>query len=156
VLLEAERDRGEEILKQLGDVQLPSALGLGFTPGEEGSYLGEAAYELLKALAIVSGPWAPIDIEQRANAFAAAFLMPSSLLLSALQKEGGDPSDPETLARVARRLRVSLTSLADRLRNLRLISHEEADDLKLGARIAWERLQRDGDQTSDQVPFDGH
>jgi Zn-dependent peptidase ImmA (M78 family) len=102
---------------------------------------------LARAVAIVSGPWAPIDVEQRANAFAAAFLMPIQLLLPAIQKEGGDPHDPKTVARVARRLRVSLTSLADRLRNLRLISHEEADDLKLGARIAWERLRQAGDDT---------
>lgn len=31
-------------------------------------------------LAIASGPWAPVAIEQRANAFAAAFLMPTWLL----------------------------------------------------------------------------
>jgi Zn-dependent peptidase ImmA (M78 family) len=100
---------------------------------------------LAQALAIVSGPWAPIDIEQRANAFAAAFLMPSSLLMATLEKEGGDPADPEAVARMARRLKVSLTSIADRLRNLQLLSHEEADDLKLGARIAWERLRRSAD-----------
>jgi Zn-dependent peptidase ImmA (M78 family) len=226
-LLQAGQDRGEEILKRLRDIEFPSVVGLGFTPGEEGSSLGEAAHKVLltelendeyvdvaallralgvrvdyidlqdrgtraicllakglapqillnrnyrrgfdepvlrfsmahelghllldralaQALAIVSGPWAPIDVEQRANAFAAAFLMPTHLLLPAIQKEGGDPRDPGTVARVARRLRVSLTSLADRLRNLRLISHEEADDLKLGARIAWERLSQAGDDT---------
>jgi Zn-dependent peptidase ImmA (M78 family) len=225
MLLQAQRDSNDEILKRLSDIALPSTTGQGFTPGEEGSYLGEAAYDLLaaelgygefvdiaellrslnvrvdhleledkytravsllarglapqillnrsyrrgseepvlrfsmahelghmlldralaQALAIVSGPWAPIDIEQRANAFAAAFLMPSSLLMATLEKEGGDPGDPETVARMARRLRVSLTSLADRLRNLQLLSHEEADDLKLGARIAWERLRHSGD-----------
>jgi hypothetical protein len=32
------------------------------------------------SLAIASGPWAPHDLEQRANAFAAAFLMPSELV----------------------------------------------------------------------------
>jgi hypothetical protein len=174
-LLHSGRDGGEEISKRLGDIELPLAAGLGFTPGEEGSYLGEAAHKALlteleieeyvdiaallsalgvrvdqidlqdrdtravcllarglapqillnrnyrrgldepvlrfsmahelghllldrplaQALAIVSGPWAPIDVEQRANAFAAAFLMPIQLLLPAIQKEGGDPHDPK-------------------------------------------------------------
>ena len=38
----------------------------------------------MSAVAIATGPWAPAGIEQRANAFAAAFLMPTWLLKDAL------------------------------------------------------------------------
>jgi hypothetical protein len=40
-------------------------------------------------LAIATGPWAPVAIEQRANAFAAAFLMPTWLLRNALGDASG-------------------------------------------------------------------
>ena len=35
-------------------------------------------------LAIVSGPWAPLDVERRANAFAAALLMPEAAVAKAV------------------------------------------------------------------------
>jgi Zn-dependent peptidase ImmA (M78 family) len=70
------------------------------------------------ALAVASGPWAPMAIEQRANAFAAAFLMPSWLLRDAITALDRPIDDAETIVALARRLRVSVSSLVDRLYNL--------------------------------------
>jgi Zn-dependent peptidase ImmA (M78 family) len=78
-------------------------------------------------LAITSGDWAPQAIEQRANAFAAAFLMPTKLVLAAMKEVGGDVSDYETVKGVATRLKVSVASLADRLYNLELLTRDDRD-----------------------------
>jgi Zn-dependent peptidase ImmA (M78 family) len=69
-------------------------------------------------LAIATGPWAPVAIEQRANAFAAAFLMPTWLLRDTLNQVGGHVDNPETIRAVSATLRVSRSSLVDRLFNL--------------------------------------
>ena len=76
-------------------------------------------------LAVASGPWAPAGIEQRANAFAAAFLMPSWLLRAALAELAQPIADPATITALAGRLRVSVSSLVDRLYNLGEISVED-------------------------------
>lgn len=76
-------------------------------------------------LAVASGPWAPLAIEQRANAFAAAFLMPSWLLRNTITQLGQTVDDPETIATLARQLRVSVSSLVDRLYNLGEITVED-------------------------------
>ena len=81
------------------------------------------------SLAIASGPWAPRDLEQRANAFAAAFLMPSPLVGGLVgESESDDPSDLARL--VAARLMVPFTSAVDRLRNLGVLTPSQADRLK--------------------------
>ena len=77
------------------------------------------------ALAVASGPWAPLVIEQRANAFAAAFLMPTWLLSGALASLGRPVSDPVAVSEVATRLRVSRSSLVDRLYNLGEVTSED-------------------------------
>jgi IrrE N-terminal-like domain len=69
-------------------------------------------------LAIATGPWAPVTIEQRANAFAAAFLMPTWLLRDALNATGLSADSEEAIATISSRLRVSKSSLIDRLYNL--------------------------------------
>jgi Zn-dependent peptidase ImmA (M78 family) len=85
-------------------------------------------------LAVVSGPWAPQAIEKRANAFAAAFLMPEELL-DRLSKQLKRPLRERRAAEaVASHLRVSLSSLADRMYNLLLVTREEADDILYGNR----------------------
>jgi Zn-dependent peptidase ImmA (M78 family) len=81
-------------------------------------------------LAIASGPWAPRAIEQRANAFAAAFLMPTWLLRDALALSNTSAEDPETIKSVSEQLHVSLSSLIDRLYNLGEISSDERDYLR--------------------------
>lgn len=81
-------------------------------------------------LAIASGPWAPLAIEQRANAFAAAFLMPTWLLRDTLTTATAPVDDPETIRSVSARLRVSASSLIDRLYNLGEITFEERIQLR--------------------------
>jgi len=76
-------------------------------------------------LAIASGPWAPLGIEQRANAFAAAFLMPTWLLRDALAAANAPADDPETIRTVSASLRVSASSLIDRLYNLDEITFDD-------------------------------
>jgi len=77
------------------------------------------------ALAVASGPWAPVAIEQRANAFAAAFLMPSWLLRDAITGLDGSIDEPETISAIARRLKVNVSSLVDRLYNLGVVNAED-------------------------------
>jgi Zn-dependent peptidase ImmA (M78 family) len=69
-------------------------------------------------LAVATGPWAPLAIEQRANAFAAAFLMPTWLLRDALAGVTAPADDPQTIRSVSAKLHVSASSLIDRLYNL--------------------------------------
>ena len=81
-------------------------------------------------LAIATGPWAPLAIEQRANAFAAAFLMPTWLLRDALAGGTARADDPDTIRSVSTQLRVSSSSLIDRLYNLGEITFEERIQLR--------------------------
>jgi hypothetical protein len=77
------------------------------------------------ALAVASGPWAPLAIEQRANAFAAAFLMPSWLLSDTLASLDRPARDSKAINEVSGRLRVSVSSLVDRLYNLGEVTPED-------------------------------
>lgn len=81
-------------------------------------------------MAVASGPWAPKAIEQRANAFAAAFLMPERLLRSALEASPRSYKTQAGALWIAARLQISLSSLADRMYNLLMITREEADSLR--------------------------
>lgn len=84
-------------------------------------------------LAVATGPWAPVAIEQRANAFAAAFLMPTWLLKEALSAAGAPIDNPETIKTVSARLRVSASSLIDRLYNLDEITFDD----RIRLRTVW-------------------
>ncbi|MGD0603595.1 MAG: ImmA/IrrE family metallo-endopeptidase [Streptosporangiaceae bacterium] len=81
-------------------------------------------------LAIATGPWAPLAIEQRANAFAAAFLMLTWLLRDALTRGTARADDPDTIRSVSVQLRVSASSLIDRLYNLGEITFEDRIQLR--------------------------
>ncbi|MBS2965407.1 ImmA/IrrE family metallo-endopeptidase [Actinocrinis puniceicyclus] len=74
--------------------------------------------ELGDELAVASGPWAPAAIEQRANAFAAAFLMPTWVLRDQVAALTAPLDTPNSILRIARNLDVSASSLVDRLLNL--------------------------------------
>lgn len=82
-------------------------------------------------LAVASGPWAPVAIEQRANAFAAAFLMPSWLLRDAVTDLDQPIDAAEAISMLARRLRVSSSSLVDRLYNLGEVTAEDRFRLRV-------------------------
>ena len=78
-------------------------------------------------LAMISGPWAPRDLEKRANAFAAALLMPPELLKKGLHN--GDDLGYEGLLALAKRLHVSTDALAHHLANCGLINEPNRDVL---------------------------
>lgn len=84
-------------------------------------------------LAVATGPWAPVAIEQRANAFAAAFLMPTWLLRSALRATGLPADDPRAITAVSVAIRVSGSSLIDRLHNLGELTFDD----RLRLRSIW-------------------
>ncbi|WP_081975573.1 ImmA/IrrE family metallo-endopeptidase [Modestobacter caceresii] len=90
-------------------------------------------------LAVSSGPWAPRSVEQRANAFAAALLMPRELLLAAAERTDGDLTNYRSVQAIAARLQVSIASLADRLYNLGAVSRDDADALRAQAELALRR-----------------
>src|SRR5208282_6760164 len=78
-------------------------------------------------LAMISGPWAPRELEKRANAFAAALLMPPDLLKKGLNSDVD--LSYEGLLVLAKRLHVSTDALAHHLANCRLISESNRDVL---------------------------
>jgi Zn-dependent peptidase ImmA (M78 family) len=82
-----------------------------------------------RRLAIASGPWAPRGIEQRANAFAAMFLMPPHLLASAIADSPDPISEPDGIRLVAARLRVSNRAALEHLYNLTLMDEVQRDHL---------------------------
>jgi Zn-dependent peptidase ImmA (M78 family) len=83
-------------------------------------------------LALVSGPWAPKSVEQRANAFAAALLMPDEMIVSAYDKFGSHPSsgDYDDLIQVAKELDVSPDALSWHLLNRGFIDGVQCDALR--------------------------
>lgn len=67
------------------------------------------------------------DMDAEANAFAMELLMPASWLLEDIQKLGGvDIEDEKTMARLAKKYRVSTLVMAARLAELRCIAEQEA------------------------------
>ena len=69
-------------------------------------------------LAIASGPWAPVDVEQRANAFAAMLLMPASLVRRAVSELPEPPKTARGVREIADWLQVARASLLSHLQNL--------------------------------------
>jgi Zn-dependent peptidase ImmA (M78 family) len=85
--------------------------------------------ELGRQLAVASGPWAPRDVERRANAFAAMFLMPIHLVRRAVADLPDPPESMEGVTAVATRLRVSRRAAVEHLYNLTLMDESERDSL---------------------------
>lgn len=72
-------------------------------------------------LAVASGPSAPLALEQRANAFAAMLLMPPAVLRRIDSSVPLNEATRESLAPVATRLGVPLSSLREHLYNVGII-----------------------------------
>lgn len=72
-------------------------------------------------LAMVSGPWAPVDLEQRANAFAAMLLMPPDLIWRTIRACSEDVASADGVRAVARQLRTSPTATLEHLTNLAFV-----------------------------------
>jgi Zn-dependent peptidase ImmA (M78 family) len=75
---------------------------------------------------VASGPWAPLEVEQRANAFAAAFLIPLPLL----DKFWTPDPTSDVIRAMAHSLAVSFSALVSRLQNIGRISPEDAESLR--------------------------
>lgn len=79
-------------------------------------------------LAIASGPWAPLALERRANAFAAMFLMPLHLVEQAIA-DAPDRITADGVRRVAERLQVGFRATVEHLYNMTLMSENDRDEL---------------------------
>ena len=90
-----------------------------------------------QAVALISGPWAPPEVEQRANAFAAMLLMPDELVERTFRQIRSDIRRPGRLEVVdaAKKLEVSPNALVHHLGNRRWISREHR--LKIESEL-WE------------------
>jgi Zn-dependent peptidase ImmA (M78 family) len=81
-------------------------------------------------LALTSGPWAPLDLEKRANAFAAMLLMPPDLITSTARSLNLDLDSAADIHQCCDKLEVSFSALIEHLHNLGLIDTETLVDLK--------------------------
>jgi len=81
-------------------------------------------------LAMASGPWAPVDIEKRANAFAAMFLMPTELVGETVRSLTLPLDSPQGVWQVANRLQTSFTSTVDHLFNLGYLDESTRDSIR--------------------------
>ena len=82
-----------------------------------------------RRLAIASGPWAPRDVERRANAFAAMLLMPTSLVQQAVATLSVPVATVEGIREVASRLRAGRSAVLNHLKNLGFI--DEVDQQRI-------------------------
>jgi hypothetical protein len=85
-----------------------------------------------RRITVASGPWAPLDIEQRANAFAAALLVPEATLDEevARAEERAPLPSAEAIQVLSRRHSVSRLAMIDRLHNLGYLERSERDRLR--------------------------
>ena len=81
-------------------------------------------------LALASGPWAPVDVEKRANAFAAMLLMPTDLVGSVVRKLKSRLDSPGAIWEVANAFQTSFTATLDHLWNLGHIDEVTRDALR--------------------------
>jgi len=84
-------------------------------------------------LALASGPWAPRDLERRANAFAAMLLMPPDLIAKVVQSLDIPLASLDGISAVAHRLRTSLTATLEHLYNLGFIDESVRDRIRAEA-----------------------
>ncbi|MDZ4851482.1 MAG: ImmA/IrrE family metallo-endopeptidase [Pirellulaceae bacterium] len=82
-------------------------------------------------LALASGPWAPVDIEKRANAFAAMFLMPRNLIELVIQKNNLQVDSIPCVWQFCELLLVSFSAAVEHLCNLGYIDEVTRDAMKL-------------------------
>lgn len=74
-----------------------------------------------RELAVASGPWAPLPIEQRANAFAAMFLMPETLVQRSIAEATEPPTTIVGVRQIAKKMRTSTHTTIEHLHNLNQI-----------------------------------
>jgi Zn-dependent peptidase ImmA (M78 family) len=84
-------------------------------------------------LAIASGPWAPRDLERRANAFAAMLLMPKQLVARVVRSLTVRLDTLAAVRQVATALRTSPTATIEHLGNLGLLDEADRERIRLEA-----------------------
>jgi len=77
-------------------------------------------------LAMASGPWAPVAIERRANAFAAMLLMPTSRVRQIVAGLN-EPIRLPSVETISHRLRTSFEATLQHLRNLGYLDRDKVD-----------------------------
>ncbi len=83
-----------------------------------------------ESLALVSGEWAPEDIEKRANAFAAMLLLPPVLVERALDDLEGNLTTADEAIQMANRLGTGTTALLRHLNNTGYLDDATFDGLR--------------------------
>jgi Zn-dependent peptidase ImmA (M78 family) len=81
-------------------------------------------------LALASGPWAPVDVEKRANAFAAMLLMPTDLVGSVIRNLPNRLDSTGAIWEVANAFQTSFTATLEHLCNLGHIDEVTRDGLR--------------------------
>lgn len=84
-------------------------------------------------LAIATGPWAPRDLERRANAFAAMLLMPTDLVLRVVGSLTVRLATLAAVRQVATVLRTSPTATIEHMGNLGLLDEADRERIRLEA-----------------------
>ena len=82
-----------------------------------------------RGLAIASGPWAPLGVERRANAFAAMLLMPTHLVQGVVLDLECPVETPKGIATVAGRLGTGFRATLWHLRNLGFVDDHDRECL---------------------------
>ena len=81
-------------------------------------------------LAMATGPWAPRDLEKRANAFAAMFIMPTDLVRTLFGEVTNDRPNIQDVLDMAATMKTSIIGLIDHLHNLGLIDDAKRERLR--------------------------
>lgn len=81
-------------------------------------------------LAMASGPWAPIDIEKRANAFAAMLLMPVELIETVVRGMAVPLDSAPAIWQVANALKTSFSATLEHLCNLGFVDELTRESLR--------------------------
>jgi Zn-dependent peptidase ImmA (M78 family) len=95
-------------------------------------------------LAVASGPWAPVTIEKRANAFAVALLMPESEVRAAVPTRLHAKNAWRTINDVASHFAVSRLATIDRLFNLGYLEKEVRDQMRAKAEAEARSAREEG------------
>lgn len=82
-------------------------------------------WEIGRPLAMASGPWAPVDIERRANAFAAMLLMPTALVQEAIAHAVEPIETPDGIREVANGLQTGFEATLRHVTNLGFIDEHD-------------------------------
>lgn len=88
---------------------------------------------------VASGAWAPREVEQRANAFAANLLMPPELVRTAIEQTKVEISSAAGIVSVARFIKTSPSATLEHLGNLGFLDESVVEQLRND--LHWQRME---------------